>query len=80
MGEISPGRDFIGQTKQMLKNILAVVVEAGGTADITRRNWFVVDKKEYVARQPEIGKDYSRLVGRHVPALTMVVAAGLVED
>lgn len=73
--------DFIGQMEQALHNILAVVEKAGGTAtDITRLTWYMIDKKEYLARQSEIGAVYRRVLGRHFPAMTMVVVAGLVED
>lgn len=73
--------DFIGQMEQTLKNIMAVITEAGGTAeDLVRLTWFVIDKKEYVARQREVGEVYRRVLGRNFPAMTMVVVAGLVED
>jgi enamine deaminase RidA (YjgF/YER057c/UK114 family) len=73
--------DFIGQMEQALRNILAVVVAAGGgAADITRLTWFVIDKKEYVARQREVGEAYRRVLGKHFPAMTMVVVAALIED
>lgn len=73
--------DFIGQMEQALSNILAVVEAAGGTAEsITRLTWFVVDKKEYAARQSEVGAAYRRVLGKHFPAMTMVVVSGLVED
>ena len=42
--------------------------------------WFVIDKKEYIARQQEVGEVYRRVLGRNIPAMTMVVVAGLVED
>lgn len=73
--------DFIGQMEQTLKNILEVVEAAGGTAaDITRLTWYVVDKKEYLARQREVGETYRKVMGRNFPAMAMVVVAGLVED
>lgn len=73
--------DFIGQMEQALTNIMAVVTEAGGSAsDIVRLTWFVIDKKEYVARQKEVGEVYRRVLGRNFPAMTMVVVAGLIED
>jgi len=73
--------DFIGQMEQTLNNILAVVTNAGGQAsDIVRLTWFVIDKKEYAARQKEVGEVYRRVLGRNFPAMTMVVVAGLVED
>lgn len=73
--------DFIGQMEQALRNILDVVEAAGGQAsDIVRLTWYVIDKKEYVARQREVGEVYRKVLGRHFPAMTMVVVAGLVED
>ncbi|MCZ4259724.1 RidA family protein [Limimaricola sp. G21655-S1] len=73
--------DFIGQMEQALRNILAVVEAAGGKAEhITRLTWFVTDKSEYLARQKEVGQAYRRVLGRHFPAMTMVIVAGLVED
>lgn len=73
--------DFIGQMEQALRNILEVVQAAGGQAeDITRLTWFVIDKAEYAARQREIGEVYRRVLGRHFPAMSMLIVAGLVED
>lgn len=73
--------DFVGQTEQALRNLLAVVEAAGGRArDLTRLTWYVTDKTEYLARQRELGEAYRRVLGRHFPAMTMVVVAGLVED
>lgn len=73
--------DFIGQMEQTLRNILAVVEKAGGTAEhITRLTWYVTDKKEYVARQREVGAAYRKVLGKHFPAMTMVVVSALVED
>ena len=73
--------DFIGQMEQALRNILAILEAAGGTAeDLTRLTWYVTDKQEYLARQREVGQAYRRVLGRHFPAMTMVVVAGLVED
>lgn len=73
--------DFIGQMRQALQNILAVVTAAGGVAsDITRLTWYVTDKREYLARQSEIGAVYREVLGRHFPAMTMVVVSALVED
>jgi enamine deaminase RidA (YjgF/YER057c/UK114 family) len=74
-------RDFIGQMEQALSNVVAVVEAAGGTVtDIVRLTWYVVDKTEYVAKQREVGEAYRRVMGKHFPAMTMIVAAGLIED
>lgn len=72
---------FIGQMRQALRNILAVVEEAGGAAtDITRLTWYVTDKTEYLAHQGEVGQAYREVMGYHFPAMTMVVVADLIED
>lgn len=73
--------DFIGQMTQALRNLLDVVEKAGGTAgSITRLTWYITDKKEYMARQSEVGVAYRGVLGRHFPAMTMIVVADLVED
>jgi enamine deaminase RidA (YjgF/YER057c/UK114 family) len=73
--------DFAGQMEQALRNILAVVEAAGGTGqDIVRLTWFVTDKKEYLAKQREVGEAYRRILGRHFPAMSVVVVADLIED
>lgn len=79
--QIFQSHDFIGQMEQALLNIRAVVEKAGGQVeDITRLTWYITDKKEYLARQREVGEAYRRVLGRHFPAMAMVVVAGLIED
>ncbi|PVB59859.1 RidA family protein [Labrenzia sp. 011] len=74
-------RDFVGQMEQTLANIAAIVEEAGGAVtDIVRLTWFIIDKREYLARQKEVGEAYRRVFGRHFPAMSVVVVAGLIED
>ena len=73
--------DFVGQMEQALQNIATIVTTAGGQiTDITRLTWFVTDKSEYLARQAEVGTAYQRVFGKHFPAMSMVIVAGLVED
>ena len=72
---------FILQMRQTLQNIVAVLNAAGASVeDIVRLTWYVIDKREYLARQAEVGKAYRDIMGRHFPAMTMVVVSGLVED
>ncbi|MDF3416576.1 RidA family protein [Sulfitobacter sp. M57] len=79
--QVFESQDFIGQMEQALNNIVAVLDAAGGKIeDLVRLTWYVVDKKEYLARQAEVGAVYRKVLGRHFPAMTMVVVAGLVED
>ena len=73
--------DFVAQVEQALSNIVAVLAEAGGKPHhITRLTWYLTDKKAYMACQKEIGEAYRRAIGRHFPAMTAVIVAGLIED
>ncbi|HIC65318.1 MAG TPA: RidA family protein [Paracoccus sp.] len=73
--------DFVGQMRQALSNIVTIVETAGGSAsDVVRLTWFVTDKREYLARQAEVGAAYREVFGKHFPAMSMLVVAGLVED
>lgn len=73
--------DFVGQTRQALKNIVEVLVEAKAKPEhITRMTWYVLDKKEYLAASKEIGAVYREIIGNHYPAMSAVQVAGLIED
>lgn len=79
--QVFESHDFIGQMEQALRNIVAVVEAAGGTPlDIVRLTWFVTDKKEYLEKQAEVGAAYRRVMGRHFPAMSVVVVRELIED
>lgn len=79
--QVFEAKDFIGQMRQALLNIRAVVRAAGGdVADIVRLTWFVTDKAEYLAHQKQVGAAYRDVMGYHFPAMTMVVVSALVED
>jgi enamine deaminase RidA (YjgF/YER057c/UK114 family) len=69
------------QFEQALRNVAAVVAEAGGRPeDVVRMLVFVTDKADYVAKRREIGDAWKRVMGRHYPAMALVEVAGLVED
>lgn len=73
--------DFVRQVERALANIVQVLAEAGGEPlHLTRLTWFITDKAAYVARQKEIGQAYRQVIGRHFPAMTLVVVAGLLEQ
>lgn len=79
--QVFEAHDFIGQMEQALRNIVDVVSAAGGQpSDIVRLTWYVTDKKTYLAHQREVGEVYRKVLGRHFPAMTMVVVSALVED
>jgi len=72
--------DLAGQIEQALRNIVAVLAEAGAAPrHIVRLTWYVTDRGEYLARLADVGAAYRRVLGRHFPAMTMVVVVALVE-
>ena len=74
-------RDYVGQAAQALRNVVAVVEAAGGkAADIVRLSWYVTDRREYLSKQREVGEAYRAVMGRHFPAMTLLVVSGLAED
>jgi enamine deaminase RidA (YjgF/YER057c/UK114 family) len=76
---VSP--DFAGQVHQALRNIVAVLGEAGAEpAHVARMTWYVTDKQEYLSQQREIGAAYREVMGRHFPAMSVVEVSALLED
>lgn len=74
-------KDFVGQVEQALKNIVAVLAEAGAKPEhLVRLTWFVTDKAEYLTNLKDVGRVYREVIGRHYPAMTMVQVVALVED
>lgn len=72
--------DFIAQTAQALRNIVAVLQEAGaGPEHMVRMTWYIVDREEYNARLKELGQVYREVMGRHFPAMSCVQVVALME-
>ena len=77
-GSFAP--DFAGQVRQTLENVVAVLAEAGaGPEHVVRLTWYVTSREEYLGAQKEIGAAYRDVMGRHFPAMAVVIVAGLVE-
>ena len=73
--------DFVGQARQALTNIVAILREGGaGPEHITRMTWYVVDKREYVASYRALGAAYREVIGRHFPSMTAIEVKALIED
>ncbi|MCW8084922.1 RidA family protein [Sabulicella glaciei] len=71
---------FVAQTRQALRNVLAVLAEAGGRAEhIARLTWYVTEIAEYRDSLAELGPAYRSVMGRHFPAMTLVQVVALVE-
>ena len=72
--------DFIAQTAQALRNVLAVLGEAGaGAQHMVRMTWYITDRAEYLARQKELGAAYCDIMGRNFPAMSCVQVVALME-
>ncbi len=75
--------DLVGQVRQALSNVLAVLAEANaGPHHIVRMTWYLLSRDEYVARLGEIGAVYRELMTNgtaHYPAMTAVQVAALIE-
>lgn len=74
-------RDFAGQARQALKNIVAILAEAGaGPEHICRMTWYVADRHEYNASLEALGAAYREIMGRNFPAMTAIQVSGFVEE
>ena len=72
--------DLAPQFEQALKNVLAVLAEAGGRPeDICRITAFCCDRDAYLAARPQLGAIWRRLMGRHYPAMSMIFVADLLD-
>lgn len=73
--------DFVGQTRQALSNIVALLLAAGARPrDLVRLTWYILDRDEYMSNAREIGAVYRELVGDHYPPMSVVIVSGLIES
>ncbi|HJU73121.1 MAG TPA: RidA family protein [Gemmatimonadaceae bacterium] len=72
--------DLVQQVHQTLENVVAAVRAGGGEpGHIVRLTWYIVDRQAYLSRLREIGVAYRSVMGKHYPAMAVVIVAGLVE-
>jgi len=73
-------RDFAGQFKQAIRNILEVLAQANGKPEhIVRLTWYVLDMDEYRAARRELGAAYRAVMGDTFPAMALVQVGALFE-
>lgn len=73
--------DITKQIHQALKNVVAVVREAGGKPHhITKMTWYVTNKEEYRAALHKIGEVYRKVIGEYYPAMALIPVPELLED
>jgi len=73
--------NFVAQFERALRNVVAVVTEAGGRPDqIARLVIYVTDKTDYKQNLRAVGEAYRKHVGKHFPAMALVEVADLLAD
>lgn len=73
--------DFVAQVRQALLNVTKILqVSGAGPQEVVRLTWFITDKQAYVSRQKEVGAAYREVMGKHFPAMSVIVVSALVED
>jgi enamine deaminase RidA (YjgF/YER057c/UK114 family) len=74
-------KEFAGQFRQALANILEALAQAKGKPEhIVRLTWYVVDRDAYLASLRAVGEAYRDLMGKHYPTMSVVQVSGLVES
>ncbi len=72
--------ELVPQFEQALKNIIAIIAEAGGKpSHIYRMTAFCIDKPAYLAGRRELGRIWKALIGNHFPAMSMIFVADLLD-
>ncbi len=68
------------QVRQTLRNIVAILAEAGaGPQHLVRLTWYVTSRDEYYAELEEIGRGYREIIGRNFPTMAVVQVVALME-
>ena len=74
------GGGFASQVRQALRNVVAVLAEAGGRPEhLVRLTWYVTSRDEYYAEIAAVGAAYREIIGRHFPAMSVVQVVALME-
>ena len=72
--------DFAAQTAHALRNVVTVLSAAAATpAHVVRLTWYITDRDAYLNARKEIGEAYREIMGRHYPAMSVVVVRSLLE-
>jgi enamine deaminase RidA (YjgF/YER057c/UK114 family) len=72
---------IVPQFEQALKNVLAVLAEAGGRPEhICRMTAYCCDKRGYLQGRSELGAIWRRHMGGHYPAMSMIFVTELLDS
>ena len=71
---------LVPQFEQALRNVLAVLAEAGGRPEhICRMTAYCCDKPAYLAARKQLGGIWRGVMGRHYPAMSMIFVSDLLD-
>ncbi len=77
---VAPG-NLVGQFAQVLQNLEAVVVAAGGRLpDVVKLNIYVRDRDAYLANLKPLGQVFRLHFGTHYPAMALFEVSGFFRD
>ena len=77
---VAPG-DVVGQYRQVLRNLQAVVEEVGGQMrDIAKMTIYVKDRDDYKAHLEELGRVHKDFFGSYYPATALVEISRFFEE
>ena len=73
--------EFVGQLRQALTNVRAVLAEAGAEPEhIVRMTWYITSKSDYLASLADIGAVWREELGKVYPTMAVVEVSALLED
>jgi enamine deaminase RidA (YjgF/YER057c/UK114 family) len=78
--EVFESEELIPQFEQTLKNILAIVIKAGGKAeDICKMTCFCKDRDQYLESRRALGVIWKNIMGQHYPCMSMIFVVDLLD-
>jgi enamine deaminase RidA (YjgF/YER057c/UK114 family) len=74
------GDGMVSQTRQALRNIVAVLAADNVAPEhLVRLTWYVTDRAAYLASSKALGEVYREEIGDHYPAMSAVQVSALME-
>jgi enamine deaminase RidA (YjgF/YER057c/UK114 family) len=78
--EIFESEELIPQFEQALKNIVAIVAEAGGKPEhICKMTCFCKDRDQYLTSRRALGESWKKIMGKHYPCMSMIFVVDLLD-
>jgi enamine deaminase RidA (YjgF/YER057c/UK114 family) len=73
--------DLAAQVAQALANVATVLRAAGAEPrHVAHLTWYITDRAEYLAARAAIGTAYRAVMGRHYPAMSLLIVPSLLEQ